>query len=36
VGEEIDDNEYRQNCGTGVMADYEAVGISRQIITDWD
>jgi hypothetical protein len=36
LGEEIDDNEYRQNCGTGVMSDYEAVSISRQIITDWD
>jgi hypothetical protein len=36
VGDEIDDTEYRQNCGTGVMTDYEAVIISRRLVTDWD
>ena len=36
VGEEMEDNDYRQNSGTGVTYDYDAVHISRQIVTDWD
>ena len=36
VGEEMEDNDYRQNSGAGVTYDYDAVHISRQIVTDWD
>tara|TARA_R110002126_G_scaffold15970_3_gene64620 strand:+ start:572 stop:976 length:405 start_codon:yes stop_codon:yes gene_type:complete len=34
VGEELEDNEYRENGGTGHV-DYNAVNISRSIVVDW-